>query len=79
MRRAVLEKGGITYFHKLTLFSVYLHHFYQYSLCFTGKTQSFVKQRHCGTYIFDISTLLIQCNTDRCCEHITGGDMGMSV
>ena len=28
MRRAVLEKGGITYFHKLTLFSVYLHHFY---------------------------------------------------
>ena len=24
-------------------------------------------------YVFDISELFIQCNTDSCCEHISGG------
>ena len=30
-------------------------------------------KRKCGKYIFDISELLIQCNKDSCCKHITGG------
>ena len=33
----------------------------------------FEKKIHCGKKIFDISKLFIQCNTDSCCEHITGG------
>ena len=33
---------------------------------------TFKKQKHCGKQIFDISELFIQCNTNNCCEHITG-------
>ena len=31
------------------------------------------KKRNSIKYIFDISKLFIQCNTDSCCEHITSG------
>ena len=31
------------------------------------------KKRHREKYFFDISELSIQCNKDKCCEHITDG------
>ena len=69
------------------VFFVYLHHFSQYSLCFTcfallnlinrfmtSTIEWFLKSRDivkCKS--LDISELFIQCNTYSYCERITGG------
>ena len=45
-----------------------------YVFClFTPFLLVFCQKRHIGKYILDISELFIQCNTDSCCKHITGG------
>ena len=40
---------------------------------FCGRGQTLKKKNALREKTFDISELFIECNTDSCCEHITGG------